>query len=116
YNDGTPAARELLTQRLFEGMEASWKTTQKHPLSTLAFRNTTFDLPFHEGDEFQRENLEQTLNNKEAKEGDRILAAMSLSSLDRKARGQGIDMPCLDFGVAQVVLFPGESFVGYQLI
>ncbi len=116
YNDGTPAARELLTQRLFEGMDASWKTTQKTRLTTLTFRNATFDLPFHEGEEFHRERLETTLNNPDAKEGDRILAAMSLSSLDRKARGQQIDMPCLDFGAAQVVLFPGEAFVGYQLI
>ena len=27
---------------------------------------------------------------------------------------QPIDMPCVDFGVGQLVLFPGESFVGYQ--
>lgn len=116
YNDGTPAARELLTQRLFESMEKSWQATKKLPLTSLAFRNDSFDLPFHEGDEFQREHLEQTLKNEQAKEGDRILAAMSLSSLDRKARGQKIDMPCLDLGAAQIVVFPGEAFVGYQLI
>ena len=116
YNDGTPAARELLTQRLFESMEKSWQSTKKNPLTTLSFRNSSFDLPFHEGEEFQREHLEQTLKNEDAKEGDRILAAMSLSSLDRKARGQKIDLPCLDLGAAQIVLFPGEAFVGYQLI
>ncbi|HUG17470.1 MAG TPA: hypothetical protein VMM56_00735 [Planctomycetaceae bacterium] len=116
YNDGTPAARELLTQRLFESMEKSWQATTKLPLTSLAFRNDSFDLPFHEGEEFRREHLERTLKNDQAKEGDRILAAMSLSSLDRKARGQKIDMPCLDLGPAQIVLFPGEAFVGYQLI
>ncbi|HSG68954.1 MAG TPA: hypothetical protein VLA12_00990, partial [Planctomycetaceae bacterium] len=116
YNDGTPAARELLTQRLFESMEKSWQGTKKIPLTSLTFRNDSFDLPFHEGEEFHREHLEQTLKNEQAKEGDRILAAMSLSSLDRKARGQKIDMPCLDLGAAQIVVFPGEAFVGYQLI
>ena len=25
-------------------------------------------------------------------------------------------MPCLDLGVAQIVLLPGEAFVGYQLM
>lgn len=116
YNDGTPAARQLLTQRLYEAMEASWKNVKRHPLASLTFRDATFDLPFHEGEEFQRDHLEQTLKDANPKEGDRILAAMSLSSLDRKARGKPIDMPCLDFGVAQIVLFPGEAFVGYQLI
>jgi hypothetical protein len=46
----------------------------------------------------------------------RIYAAMSLSSHHRVAAGQPIDMPCLDFGRAQIVLFPGESFVAYQLM
>ncbi|MCH8045460.1 MAG: hypothetical protein IID44_17255 [Planctomycetes bacterium] len=32
------------------------------------------------------------------------------------ARGQAIDMPCLDLGPAQIVLQPGEAFVGYQLM
>ena len=47
---------------------------------------------------------------------DRILAAMGLSSRQRVAAGQAIDLPVIDFGPAQVVLFPGESFVGYQLM
>jgi hypothetical protein len=25
-------------------------------------------------------------------------------------------MPCIDLGVAKILLFPGESFVGYQLM
>jgi hypothetical protein len=29
-------------------------------------------------------------------------------------RDPTIDLPCVDFGAAQVLLFPGESFVGYQ--
>ncbi len=41
---------------------------------------------------------------------------MSLSSRNRIAKGQTIDLPCLDFGPAQIVVFPGEAFVGYQLL
>jgi len=45
----------------------------------------------------------------------RILAAMGLASLDRvQVQKQPIDMPCIDFGIAKLVLFPGETFVGYQ--
>jgi hypothetical protein len=46
----------------------------------------------------------------------RILAAMGLSSLERIARNQKIDLPVIDLGPAQIVLFPGETFVGYQLL
>ena len=41
---------------------------------------------------------------------------MSLSSRMRVTSGSPIDFPVLDLGPAQVVLFPGEAFVGYQLI
>ena len=41
---------------------------------------------------------------------------MSLSSRQRVAAGRPIDLPCVDFGPAQIVLFPGEAFVGYQLM
>jgi hypothetical protein len=45
----------------------------------------------------------------------RILAAMGLASLDRVlVHRQPIDIPCIDFGIAKLVLFPGETFVGYQ--
>ena len=33
----------------------------------------------------------------------------------RAARNATIDVPCLDFGPAQIVQLPGESYVEYQL-
>jgi len=116
YNDATPASRQLLTQRLFESMETSWQSTRRQPVKQVVFRNSTYDLPFHEGEEFQAEHLESVLKYDSAKESDRILAAMSLSSLQRKSRKQPLELPCLDLGNAQIVLFPGETFVGYQLM
>jgi hypothetical protein len=41
---------------------------------------------------------------------------MGLSSRLRVAAAQPIDFPCVDFGPAQIVLFPAESFVGLQLM
>ena len=55
----------------------------------------------------------QTLQDVAQPERNRILAAMSLSSLDRIARGQPIDLVSVDFTGARIVQMPGESFVGY---
>ncbi|MBT3470083.1 MAG: hypothetical protein HOD72_08270 [Opitutae bacterium] len=33
----------------------------------------------------------------------------------RGKNGQPIDVPSIDFGPAQLLLLPGESYVGYQL-
>ena len=41
---------------------------------------------------------------------------MSLASRNRLERDPTIDLPCVDFGAAQLVLLTGESFVGYQLL
>lgn len=41
---------------------------------------------------------------------------MGLSSRQRVASGQKIDLPCIDFGQAYVVLFPAEAFVAYRLM
>ncbi len=116
YNDGSPAMRPLLADRLYQGMKAAWKNTRRRPLEQIAFRCESLDLPFHDGAEFTRDALEKTLNDSKAKVTDRILAAMSLSSRDRIDKGQKIDVPCLDLGATQIVVLPGEAFVGYQLM
>ena len=44
-------------------------------------------------------------------------SGQGLSTRQRLAAGKRIDLPCLDLGGrAQIVLLPGESFVGYQLL
>jgi hypothetical protein len=116
YNDGSPAMRPVLAERLYQAMQAAWQATQKQPLTEVAFRSTQLDLPFSEAPQHTAEALRQTLESTEAKVTDRILAAMSLSSRQRVEAGQKIDLPCLDLGWAQLVLLPGESFVGYQLM
>lgn len=115
YNDGSPQMRPLLASRLHQAMRNAWDATRKHALKHVDFRSAELQLPFHEGDEFRREHLLAELRNEKLKTEKRILAAMSLSSLDRVERGQPIDLPCIDFGPAQILLFPGEAFVGYQL-
>ena len=116
YNDGSPAMRPLLADRIYRAMKQAWTNTKRQPLQSVTFRNAKLDLPFHDGPEFTREALTKTLNNPTAKTADRILAAMSLSSRDRIDRGEKIDLPCIDLGPAQIVVFPGEAFVGYQLL
>ena len=116
YNDGSAEKRPALAGRLHEAMKAAWEATKRVPLERVALRSAPLDLPFHAGPKFTREALTKTLRDGKAKVTERILAAMSLSSRHRIARGQKIDLPCLDLGAAQIVLFPGEAFVGYQLM
>jgi hypothetical protein len=116
YNDGSPANRPLLANRLHVAMKKAWDATKRHPLKQVDFRKTELDLEFRKDARYQTAALWKTLDDDKASKRDRILAAMALASRQRVASGQSIDFPCVDFGAAQLVLFPAESFVGYQLM
>jgi hypothetical protein len=116
YNDGSPDNRAVLADRLYQAMTAAWQATSRMPLKHVGFRNTSFDLAFNDDQRFSRATLTATLEDADEDVRQRILAAMGLASLDRIAAGRQIDMPCVELGPARIVLFPGETFVGYQLM
>lgn len=114
YNDGSPAMRGVLAERLHDAMRRAWNDVNRVPLEQVTFRMSDIELPFHEGEEFRSHVLEKTLRSESAPIADRIMAAMSLASLNRLKHDPTIDLPCVNFGAAQLLLFPGETFVGYQ--
>ena len=97
-------------------MAAASKNTTRHKLTNVSFRNTQLSLPFHPGDHLTRKQLSEDLANDELTTEKRILAAMGLASRNRVESNQPLDFPCIDLGHAQIALFPGETFIGYQLI
>ncbi len=115
YNDGEPSRRAELADRLYAGMVDAWRATRRLPLGTIAFRVASLKLPYRDSPSLNRARLERRLRDSRLRTEDRIWAAMSLSSRQRVASGRAIDVPCIDFGFAQIVLLPGESFVAYQL-
>jgi len=116
YNDGSPADRLKLINRMENGMRKAWADTRRVPLEQVEFRCTQLDLEYSHDADLTQEALREQLENDRLRVEDRILAAMGISSRLRIVSGQPIDFPCIDFGEAQIVLFPGESFVGYQLM
>ncbi len=116
FNDGSPEMRKELTDRMYRGMVEAWKQTKRIPLTEVAFRSTDLELEYHPNPALGLGLLLKNLHDRTLTVEKRIHAAMSLSSRHRVASGQAIDLACVDFGVAQIVLFPGEAFVGYQLM
>lgn len=116
FNDGSAASREGLIQRLRAGMATAWEQTKRTPISDMQFRVAKLELPYYDHAELTQEHLEKVLNDPAQRTEDRILAAMGLSSRQRVSAGKPIDVPCIELGPARLVLLPGESFVGYQLM
>ncbi|TWU17331.1 hypothetical protein Pla52o_53370 [Novipirellula galeiformis] len=116
YNDGAPAMRAVLADRVYQAMKQAEAATVRTPLDRVALKMGSLKLPFIDEPAFTRPSMMQVLENEQATVENRISAAMGLSSLDRVERGQPIDLPCLELGEARLLLMPGESFVHYQLM
>ena len=115
YNDGSPEMRPILTDRMYAAMKAAWADTKKHPIDQLQFRSVPLRLPSKETGRFERAELERMLRDPMETFDNRARVAYALSWRERSDSGRALDIPALDFGVAQIVLLPGEPFVEYQL-
>ncbi len=112
HNDGS---RRELAGRLRDAMARAWEGTRRVPLEKAEVRaaEVRFDLP--PSGPFSAAAMEKALANPSAPKQDRLMAALGLSWSRRVARGQAVEVPAVDFGPAQVVLLPAESFVEFQL-
>jgi hypothetical protein len=122
YNDGSPENRPVLAGRIYDGMVAAWKNTQRAQLTQARFRCVPLTLEPRKGPGFASKELQRTIEtgNQMAKtEHERMLsqslAAMALSWRQRCEVGKVIDVPVVDFGSAKLLLLPAESYVEYQL-
>jgi hypothetical protein len=114
YNDGTRANRPVLASRLHDAMVRAWTGTQRAPVNRLQFRSMPLELEPRSSPGFTETELLAKLTAATAP-FQQCLAAMGLSWRRRVASGRPIQIPCLDFGSAALVLLPGEAYVEFQL-
>jgi len=114
YNDGAPANRPDLAERLYQAMKAAWEATRKHPLTSVQFRSAPLRLEPRTSAGFSIEALEERMRN-DPRPFNQCLAALGLSWRKRTDAGAQLDVPVLDFGPSQLILLPAESYVEYQL-
>ena len=115
YNDGSPENRQVLAERIYQGMKQAWKNTRRSAIDKIGFRNAQFLLKPRGGPGFSTADLRSRLAS-DPKPFGQCLAALGLSWRKRAETGKKIDMPVLDFGSAQLLLLPGESYVEFQLL
>ncbi len=114
YNTGARDNRAALAGRLYDGLAAAWSATQRQPVRGFTYRVAPLHLEPRGGAGFSQAELEGQLTP-DAKPFAQCLAAMGLSWRERVATGRPLEIPSIDFGPAQIVLLPGESYVEYQL-
>jgi hypothetical protein len=114
YNDGRHDNRPVLTRKLHDAMVAAWKDTKRIALTTAEFRSTPLRLEPRDTPGFTVDDLTKLLSHTDPRK--QSLAALGLSWRKRADAGHKLIVPAIDFGNAQLVLLPGESYVEYQLL
>ncbi|GAC1451627.1 MAG: hypothetical protein NVSMB9_36600 [Isosphaeraceae bacterium] len=115
WNDGAHKNRQILADRVAEGMARAWETTRKSPISTADLGWKTVDVALPPAPHLVEETLVAELENKAFAVSKRARAANDLVWLRRCKAGDPINISCLRLGKARVLHMPGELFVEYQL-
>jgi hypothetical protein len=114
YNNGAITNRPALADRLHQAMVDAWQATRRSPVTSAAFRveRVRFEPRGEPG--FTVAELEHKIAS-EPRPFQQCLAAMGLSWRRRCDAGHRVDIPCLDLGLAQWLVLPGEAYVEFQL-
>ena len=115
WNDGSPGNRQILADRVADGMARAWQATAKTPVVArdLGWQSVAVSLP--PAAYLDEKKLLATLEDESAPISKRSGAAEELVWLRRCRQGDTIDVSCLRLGKARVLHLPGELFVEYQL-
>lgn len=113
YNNGTPEARQQLSERIYAGIVASERELQRQPIEHIAWQTAPVLLTPRAS--FTEESLMAQVSNKDNALANRIRPAMMLSWLRRCERKDPILLSALHINGATLLHLPAESFVEYQL-
>ena len=113
YNDGTPAARAALVERMHAGIVASEKALHPQPLRRASWRiERVLPPPTNHP---TADELSAAIADPERSLVDRLLPAYRLGWLRREARGEPLVLTRLRLNDLSVLHLPGEMFIEYQL-
>jgi dienelactone hydrolase len=115
YNDGSPAARKTLTDRLHDAMQRSAATTRWMPADTLRWTFTQAPFGPRTEPEWSEATARKNLSDTRGSKVQRIGAALDLAWIERWKKNPNVQVSLLKVGEVGIALLPGESFIEYQL-
>jgi hypothetical protein len=116
YNDGAVANRQILANRLAQGMEAAFQAVKKTPVSAAEVSWKTVSAALPPAPHLDEAKLLAVIDDKEKAPLQRFTLANNLAWLKRcQNQTNNIDLACLTLGKAKLLHMPGELFIEYQL-
>jgi hypothetical protein len=113
YNDGSPAARERLTERIYEGIVAAEKSLVAKPIERVGWQ--TSDVVMDANPAWDTTKLAEQIANVKSPLAGRLRPAFAMAFHRRCERGDPVSLSALHVNEATLLHLPAESFVEYQL-
>lgn len=113
YNDGSPAARVRLTERIYRGIVAADATLRPVPLKNVSWRTANVHARPHP--DLDPVALRRQLADATALPVRRIIPAFRLALLERCAQRVPFLLSALHLDDIALLHLPAESFLEYQL-
>lgn len=115
YNDGAPAMRPVLAERLAAGMAKAWAGQSKAKIAAndVKWRVEAVGLPVRSS--LEEKSLQAKIADPKVPLAMRLRAGRDLVFVQRMQSGHRIPITCLQLGSAQLLHLPGELFVEYQI-
>ncbi|MCA9263623.1 MAG: hypothetical protein KDA60_07225 [Planctomycetales bacterium] len=115
FNDGSPRNRQILAERLADGMADAWEASEKQAVDSMRMQWKTVSVRLPVSPHLDEESLLQTLSDKRPDPLEARNAAAHLAWLRRCERGDAVEVSCLCLGPLRLLTLPGEPVVEYQL-
>jgi len=113
YNDGSPAARVRLTERIYRGLVAADATLRPVPLRRVAWR--TADVLLQPNPALGPDALRALIAPRTEALAPRIIPAFKLALLERCARREPFTLSALHLDDIALLHLPAEQFLDLQL-
>jgi hypothetical protein len=115
YNDGSPAMRPVLAERMADGMRRAWEATEKFPLTAADIEWRVQPVKLPPAAHLDAAALTKTLTDRTIDADQRFSAALKLAFLGRAQQGRATELSCLRLKNVYVLHLLGELFIEYQL-
>lgn len=113
YNDGSPAARPILADRMYQGILRAEESLERMPVADASWR--TYEILPTARDFLNRSELEAEISNRKNAVVARNRPSFMVSWLDRLDSKSPITLSSLRINDISLVHLPSECFIEYQL-
>jgi hypothetical protein len=115
YNDGAPANRAVLRDRMADAMRRAKAAEKPVSLDAVRWVSESVAMPLRTGKGFGEEEIVAAIADAKSDSKQRANHARYLAFLRMTKGGRKIDLTALRLGSFSVLHMPGELFVEYQL-